>query len=123
MDISQNSTGSEISNYSAETDPELKAFIYQHLVDLQPYLAAESQIAVLVQAEHDIGDEETLTLVATLGDYRLEAEGHAGDLYEAFLDAKKKMLSQLEEWYLSAIDNSERDNEIQAVIEGRYLVH
>lgn len=123
MNISHNSSGSKISNYSAETDPELKAFIYQHLVDLQPYLAAESQIAVLVQAEPEIADEETLTLVATLGDYRLEAEGHAGDLYEAFLDAKKKMLSQLEEWYLTAIDSSERDNEIQAVIEGRYLIH
>jgi ribosome-associated translation inhibitor RaiA len=124
-----NSDVSNGSKISAENDPELKAFIYQHLVDLQPYLAAESQIAVLVQAEPEFEPEdgmpreESLTLVATLGDYRLEAEGQAENLYEAFLDAKRKMLTQLEEWYLSAIDSSERDNEIQAVIEGRYMIH
>lgn len=122
-------TGVNDSHPSAENDPELKAFIYQHLVDLQPYLAAESQIAVLVPQAVltdfalDEDEDESLSLVATLGDYRLEAEGHGEDLYEAFLDAKKKMLTQLEDWYLSAIDSSERDNEIQAVIEGRYLVH
>ena len=36
---------------SVENDPELKAYIYQHLVDLQPYLAPESQVAVLVGQE------------------------------------------------------------------------
>ncbi len=120
-------TDAHDSHPSAENDPELKAFIYQHLVDLQPYLAAESQIAVLVPqtvlVDDDDEDEESLSLVATLGEYRLEAEGHGDDLYDAFLDAKKKMMVQLEDWYLNSIDTSERDNDIQAVIEGRYLVH
>lgn len=110
---------------SVENDPELKAYIYQHLVDLQPYLAPESQVAVLVgqEADEEGKSEHALTLVATLGDYRLEAEGQDEDIYEAFMVAKRKMLQQLEEWYTASIDTSERDNEIQAVIEGRYLIH
>jgi hypothetical protein len=58
---------------SVESDLELKAHIYQQLVDLQPYLSPESQIAVLVQQEvdEDAHEEHVLTLVATLGDYRL----------------------------------------------------
>jgi ribosome-associated translation inhibitor RaiA len=110
---------------SFENDPELKAFIYQHLIDLQPYLSAESQLAVLVgQDDSEEGlTEHALTLVATLGDYRLEAEGQDQDIYEAFIVAKRKMLQQLEDWYTSSIDSSERDNEIQAVIEGRHLIH
>ncbi len=111
--------------FSVENDPELKAYIYQNLVDLQPFLAPESQVAVLVgQDEDEDGKfEHSLTLVATLGDYRLEAEGQNEDIYEAFLMAKRKMLHQLEDWYVSSIDNSERDNEIQAVLEGRHMIH
>jgi ribosome-associated translation inhibitor RaiA len=111
--------------FSVENDPELKAYIYQNLVDLQPYLAPESQVAVLVgQDEDEEGKaEHSLTLVATLGDYRLEAEGQDEDIYEAFILAKRKMLQQLEDWYVSSIDSSERDNEIQAVLEGRHMIH
>lgn len=126
----QTTTATALSNptadgFSVENDPELKAYIYQHLVDLQPYLAPESQVAVLVGQDTDEeGDpEHSLTLVATLGDYRLEAEGQDEDIYEAFLSAKRKMLQQLEDWYVASIDTSERDNEIQAVIEGRHLIH
>lgn len=125
MDFSQDN---DTTLPSAENDPELKAFIYQHLVDLQPYLSPESQIAVLLPQTEILDsdeeeEEESLSLVATLGDYRLEAHGHGDDLYDAFLNAKKKMLDQLEDWFLSSVDSSERDNEIQAVIEGRHLLH
>ena len=110
---------------SVETDLELKAHIYQQLVDLQPYLAPESQIAVLVQQEtdEDAMEEHVLTLVATLGDYRLETEGRDDNVYEAFSIAKRKMVEQLEDWYSSVIDNDDRDELIQSMIEGRHLVH
>lgn len=111
-----------------ENDREFKAHIYQQLTDLQPYLSAESQIAVLVSEEEADDDEETgteyvLTLVATFGEYRLEAEGRDTNLYEAFGLAKKAMLSQIEEWYSLAVDTTERDAQIQSVIEGGYMVH
>lgn len=113
-------------NFSVENDPELKAYIYQHLVDLQPFLAPESQIAVMIgKNERDDGsaNEHALTLVATLGDFSLEAEGQDEDVYQAFILAKRKMLTQLEDWYASSVDTNERDNEIQAVIENRHQIH
>lgn len=125
MQTTKDSFQPTADGFSVENDPELKAYIYQHLVDLQPYLAPESQVAVLVgQDDGDDGEpEHALTLVATLGDYRLEAEGQNGDIYQAFMMAKRKMLQQLEDWYVTTIDTSERDNEIQAMIEGRHLLH
>lgn len=111
---------------SIENDRELKAHIYQQLVDLQPYLAPESQIAVLVQVESDEDGENVehiLTLVASLGEFKMEVEGRDADIYEAFALAKQNMLRQLEEWYSVAVDTSERDAEIQSVIEGRHMIH
>ena len=109
-----------------ENDREFKAHVYQQLVDLQPYLAPESQIAVLIQHDEDEpeeNDEVALTLVATLGEYKIESEGRDENLYEAFGIAKKRMIEQLEELYAVAVDSSERDAQIQSLIEGRHLVH
>ena len=115
---------------SIENDREFKAHIYQQLVDLQPFLSADSQVAVLVQHEQDeesledgAEKEYALTLVATLGDYRLEAEGRDSDVYEAFSIAKQGMLEQLEEYYSMAVDTTERDAEIQTLLEGGHTIH
>ena len=111
--------------FSLENDAELKAYIYQHLVDLQPYLEPASQVAVLVNRDEDENGmpEHVLTLVATLGGYRLEAEGQNEDIYEAFNVAKCKMLRHLEEWHADSIDSNVRDSEIRAMVEGRHFVH
>lgn len=111
-----------------ENDRELKAHIYQQLVDLQPYLSPEAQIAVLLhQEDEEWGSEDerehTLTLVATLGEFRLESEGRNADIYEAFAIAKRKMVEQLDEWHSNVVDSSERDAQIQSVIEGRHMIH
>lgn len=117
-----------------ENDREFKAHIYQQLVDLQPFLSPESQIAVLVQQDSDQDEAEahdhdqntqgyTLTLVATLGEYRLESEGHRSDLYEAFGIAKAKMREQLEELHSAAVDSAERDARIRMLLAGGYTVH
>lgn len=113
---------------SIENDREFKAHIYQHLVDLQPFLAPDSQVAVLVQPdeERDEDDDEDsigLTLVATVGEYRIESEGRDSDIYEAFGIAKRKMMEQLEEWYNAAVDTTERDEQIQSMLSGDRLLH
>lgn len=126
MEEVKSSTPLDESAVSIENDRELKAHIYQSLVDLQPYLAPESQIAVLVQLESDEDGsnvEHVLTLVATLGEFRMEAEGRDSNIYDAFATAKIKMLAQLEGWFDESVDTSERDAEIQSVIEGRHMIH
>lgn len=129
-----------------ENDPEFKAHVYQQLVELQPFLSPESQVAVVVKVgseteedftdtddestsiapdedQHEVDEDFALTLVATLGEYRLEAEGRNADLYEALGIAKRKMLQQLDEVYSSAIDSDERGTEIDALMRGELTLH
>lgn len=104
-----------------ENDREFKAHIYQQLVELQPYLTSDSQVAVMVQQEES--DEFTLTLVTTWGEYRLESEGTDEDVYSAFGIAKRRMIEQLDEWYNAAVDTSERDAQIQGYLDGSATIH
>jgi hypothetical protein len=111
---------------SIESDREFKAHIYQQLVDLQPFLSPDSQIAVLVQQDDEEEQEDKgigLTLVATFGDYRLEAEGRDENAYKAFGIAKQKMLDQIDEYCNAAIDSSDRDEEIQNLMSGAGTIH
>ena len=161
-----------------ENDREFKAHIYQQLIDLQPFLAPDSQISVLVQlnspvgiaadspvaasldsttdsveassdfsiADDDLSDlrslsDETedddrdddrdedepasigLSLVATIGDYQIEAQGRDDDLYEAFALAKQAMIYQLEEYHAAATDSHQRDAEIRSILTGANTIH
>lgn len=112
-----------------ENDREFKAYIYQQLVDLQPYLEPESQISVLVQIEQDqdevseTGTTIALTLVASIEDYKIEAEGRSADMYEAFQCAKQGMLVELEEHYNASIDTNARNAEIQTLLAGGFTLH
>jgi ribosome-associated translation inhibitor RaiA len=109
-----------------ENDREFKAHVYQQLVDLQPFLSPESQVSVLVQVEKDeekSGVDYVLSLVATLGEYRIEVEGRDEDLYIALRLAKQKMVEQLDDVYGSAIDSTEREVEIQTLLQGGNTLH
>jgi ribosome-associated translation inhibitor RaiA len=129
MPMARRETNTEATNTSYEMDPEFKAYIYQHLMDIQPYLIANAQVAVLVQrAEGDVpvdADEPDylVTLVATLGDGRMEAEGQHEDIYEAFNKAKNNMISQLSEIQNSMLDPAEREVEVRAALNGTYTLH
>lgn len=119
-------TSATLGGQNLENDREFKAHVYQQLVDLQPFLAPDSQVAVLVQQESDSEkpkkSEYTLTLVTTMGDYKLEAEGRDSDLYTALGIAKRKMLDQLEEW-VNTSDSDERDAQIEAYLDGSHTIH
>jgi ribosome-associated translation inhibitor RaiA len=110
-----------------ENDREFKAHIYQQLAEIQPYLSADSQVAVMVQ--QDKAEDQTrsdynytLTLIMTFGEYKVESEGKASNVYEAFGLAKRKMMDVIDDWY-SSVDTSERDAQVQSVIEGTHTLH
>ena len=120
------------SNTSYEMDPELKAYIYQHLMDLQPYLVNNAQIAVLVQrptqldkeslsAEHE--PEYLVTLTATLDEGKMEAEGYDDDIYQAFIKAKDQMIHHLAEVQNLMMDPAEREVEVRAALSGALTLH
>lgn len=126
----ETNTVAQDANTSHEMDPELKAYIYQHLMDIQPYLVANAQVAVLVQrAEDEISHSENeeqdylVTLVATLNEGRMEAEGQDQNIYEAFNKAKEAMIHQLSEIQNSMMDPAEREVEVSAALNGTYTLH
>jgi ribosome-associated translation inhibitor RaiA len=134
-----------VQTHAYETDRELKAYIYQQLVDIQPFLVADSQVAVMVHqvpAEQDEtlknsdqtppqkkskkaarAQDFVVTLIATTEDGRLESEGQALDIYEAFSKAKNQMQIQLEEWQNAQMDPLDREVAIQSVLNGSQLIH
>jgi len=115
-------TSGTTATATIETDREFKAHIYQQLVELQPYLNSDAQMAVLVQQDNS-DQEYVLTLVTTVGEYRIESESKNADLYEAFGGAKRKMVQQLDEWFSVAVDTNERDEQIQSLLAGGHLLH
>ena len=109
-----------------ETDREFTAHVYQNLIDLQPYLAGDSKIAVMVRRsspEMDVEIDDAaasgasnflVTLSATVGEARIEAHGQDADIYVAFDEAKELMVEHMSEWSESAQDPRERDLRILA---------
>ena len=123
MALRETNTTVHSNGTSHEMDPELKAYIYQHLMDIQPYLLANAQVAVLVQRAEDDATDYLVTLVATLNEGRMEAEGQHGDIYEAFNKAKETMIHQLAEVQNSMMDPAEREVEVRAALNGTYTLH
>src|SRR5687767_12183568 len=71
------------STQTVETDRELKAYIYQQLVELQPYLIPDSQMAVSVhQVAGMIDDMERNVESDRETDPELASELGLGDEYE-----------------------------------------
>lgn len=109
-----------------EVDREFKAHIYQQLVELQPMLSGNSEISVQVQIEKD---EKTgaliyeMKLVANIDEGRIESSGRAGDIYSSLSTAKQNMMGQLKGIYNIILDTSEREEEIQGILEGKRNLH
>lgn len=127
------------STPQVETDRELKAYICQQLVELQPYLVADSQMAVTVQQvvskngetavkeENDDGTprpgDYLVKLTTTVEDGKLMAEGHGGSVYDAFTEAKDEMVSLLSQLQNAVIDQADRDEEIESYLDGSRTIH
>jgi ribosome-associated translation inhibitor RaiA len=114
------------ANLPEATDRELKAYIYQQLMEIQPYLLNDSQVAVTVSLKHQRPKKKKhflVTLSAKLEDGRMETEGQDGDVYQAFGKAKDLMLLQLAELQNALMDPAEREVEVQTALAGGFTVH
>lgn len=111
-----------------ETSPEVRSFIYQQLVDLEPYLSASTQVNVITKnplglvvhlesegidiPKSKLKKMHRVAIIITDEGAKLEAEGLHEDLIEAVIVAKKKLLSQLGEIQDSVQTQQERVAEI-----------
>ena len=105
-----------------QQSPELKAFIYQQVLDLQPYTTSTTTVGVVLdESESDrllrakkTWEEEPLrvTLVMKDGEAQLSAVGEGSNVYEAISQAKKHLLNQLILVQDSVVSSKERAQEI-----------
>jgi hypothetical protein len=120
-----------------ESDPEVKSFIYQQIVDFEPYVTPDTVVAVVardprklqIQLEtegRDVAPSELrkmhrIAIVLTEGDTSIEEEGLHENLYDAIRSAKTSLLNKLSEIQDSVVSNSERVDQINQALANTQL--
>jgi len=123
-----------------ESDPEVKSYIYQQILDFQPYVTPETIVAVIakdpmklasqLEAEDPNFDTESLaqqfriSITLSEGDTKLEAEALSPDIFEAIRLAKQALLQRLGEIHDSIVSHQDRISEInQYLAQGNNTIH
>lgn len=107
------------------TTPEIRAFIYQQLTDLEGLLPQNSNVSIVVEDPAILKKSKKaqekkvmIQLETEAGNFVVESE-HL-DVYKAIQAAKENLRSQLS--VLQAFTNGEdRDEKINNIIEHKYL--
>lgn len=95
-----------------EENPEVKSFIYQQIVDFEPFLTESTMVTVVSRAPEDQSQvapavHNILFSIRENG-VSLEEEGTSENIFEAILEAKNKLYKKLVVLQDSAISPKER---------------
>lgn len=119
--MSQDSSFLKTTLNLLETDPEIKSYIYQQILDFNPFVTPETLVMVIArdpsasytsetkpEDEHDVSDHELheqeaqaigykyrIAVVLRDGDSAIEAEAFNNDVFEAIRLAKEKLVARL----------------------------
>ncbi|MBC7465597.1 MAG: hypothetical protein H7256_06350 [Bdellovibrio sp.] len=116
-----------------ETSPEIKSFIYQQILDFDPFVTSETVILVLARDPHRIESEtdslemtddekieadkkrnlHRIAIILKENDSSIEAEAFHENIYEAIKLAKEKLVTELIEIQNEIENPTERLNAIQ----------
>ncbi len=93
-----------------ETSPEVKSYIYQQLIDFQPYVTSETLVYVIArnpteipedaEDEFDLPEESykhRIAIILQEGETTIEAEAYHDDIFNAIRMAKDSLLERLTE--------------------------
>lgn len=116
-----------------ENNPDVKAFIYQQIFELTPYLTPETVVTVVARDakklifEYDLADidEKTellakshrIAFILKEKEAKLEAEGVHENIFEAISIAKTYLVSHLAEIQNNVISNQDRQIEINQALQ------
>jgi ribosome-associated translation inhibitor RaiA len=117
-----------------DANPELTAFIYQQLSEFEAFLTPTTTVAVVAKNplklipkleeegiefnKKDLKKMHRISIVLSENGTKLEAEGLAESVYEAIIEAKKKLLTNLIEIQDKVISNQDRVIQIQTFRDG-----
>ncbi len=116
-----------------EKSPEVKSYIYQQILEFEPFVTSDTVIAVIardpkklmLQLESE-GKTELIeklpkmyriAIILKEGDTKIQDEGLADDIFEAIKIAKEKLLVRLQAIHDSVISKSERLQQIQNALQ------
>lgn len=125
----------DLSNVS----PEVKSYIYQTILEFEPYTTSETVVAVVAkdplklisQLEADGQDYDRvelkkmyrISISLTEDGAKIEEEGLAEDIYDAIKIAKEKLVSVLSEIQDSVISNQDRTMQINTILQQSGTIH
>lgn len=90
-----------------ENSPEVKSYIYQQLVDFQPYVTSNTLVYVIARNPEEIPEDaedfelpeesyrHRIAIIIKEGETQIEAEAYHDDIYNAIKMAKDSLLSRL----------------------------
>lgn len=127
----------EPTNRVLETDPEVKSFIYQQIMEFEPYVTPQTVVAVLardprklaIQLETEgrhIPPEELkkmyrIAIVLKEGDTKIQEEALHSNVYTAISMAKDKLILRLAEIQDQVVTNQERMSQINEALQNNQL--
>ncbi len=109
--------------------PEVKAFIFKQIQDLEPFLKKTGSLGIFVEKhERQHKDEGSIStfhirLVASIEDVTIESNGESSNIYEACIQSKRDLQNQLAPFLNATSEGPDRDNLIQSCIQGNHQVH
>jgi hypothetical protein len=114
-----------------EMGPEIKSYIYQSILELEPYTTDDTTVTLLakdplqlISSMEEIGSEVDkkelkkmfrIAFVMQENDSKIETEAVHQNIFEAIKMAKEKMLAKLVEIHDSIVTAQDRQAEIQNV--------
>jgi len=109
-----------------ETEPELKAHIFQLVAEIEPYLLPGSHVAVFINSKpSNEGEQFSITLSLTSDGARIEAKGFSENVFDAATEAKNALMRKFDSIQDSVVNPQERENEIKSIVKnkGSHILH
>jgi ribosome-associated translation inhibitor RaiA len=126
-----------------ETDPEVKSFIYQQIIDFNPFVTPDTLVMVIardpaasythsVDEEDEFFDDEELAeelkkfkyriaVILKEGENSIEAEAYHDDIFEAIRLAKERLIERLLEIQEEVESPQDRINAIKDASENKQI--
>jgi ribosome-associated translation inhibitor RaiA len=123
-----------------ETDPEVKSFIYQQIIDFNPFVTPETLVMVIArdpkssyaqsteEEEIIVADEDENTeykyriaVILKEGENSIEAEAFHNDIFEAIRLAKDRLIERLIEIQEEIESPQDRINAIKEASENKQI--
>ena len=102
-----------------QVEPEVQAYFYQQLMEVEPFLITSGQLGFALDATKD--GQQKLTIFFKTEDMEVGASSKGTDLYEMSKDARVKLQKKLSQLAQIAVDDGARVNLVNMASNHPYL--